>query len=380
MKNLEIQAIVLAAGKSSRFNTNSTKLSFTLCGQEMIAYPAKLLEAMNIPMTFVVGFQRQAIENIIQNHAITDASFVEQEKQLGTGHALLCTQHAWNADNILVLNGDVPLLNRETVEELIAVHQQKKAAVSFITTRSSDAGAEGLGRVITNGDNIEIVEVRNCTSEEHAHTILNAGVYIFRTSFLQQALPTIQPNEKTGEIYITDLIKYACDQKLPIATTIAPFDTVRGINTMKELWAAEHIKRSELLTHWMSKGVRFAAALNVCIDLDVEIGSGTFIGTGAVLLKGTRIGNNCIINAFSFISNTTIHDNVDIKPHSAICSSVIHKGAQVGPFSHLNDSEIKENVIIGNFVELKNSSMGNDSTAKHLAYVGDTAIGDRVNV
>lgn len=126
--------------------------------------------------------------------------------------------------------------------------------------------------------------------------------------------------------------------------------------------------------------MRFAAALNVCLDLDIEIGAGTFIGTGAVLLNGTRIGKNCIVNAFSFISNTIIHDNVDIKPHSAICESVIYGGCHVGPFAHLNNSIVKNNVIIGNFVELQRSTVGAQSKAEHLSYIGDTTIGEQVTV
>ena len=379
MEKREIQAIILAAGKSSRFNTGSTKLSFTLCGQEMIAYPAKVLAQMNIPMTFVVGFQKQAIKQIINNHAIPNTSFIEQEKQLGTGHALLCSQSDWHAEHILVLNGDVPLITQEIIEELITTHREQNATISFVATLSSDTSAAGLGRVIRDGKHIESIEARHCTDEQLANP-LNAGIYLFNRSFLEKTLHAIPANEKSGEIYITDLIKHASDRGLTVATMVAPFDYVRGVNTLKELWAAEHIKRSELLTHWMNKGVRFAAALNVCIDLDVEIGAGTFIGTGAVITKGTRIGSNCIINAFSFISNTIIHDEVDIKPHSAICDSIIHKGSQVGPFAHLNNSIIQDSVIIGNFVEVKRSTVGAHSKAKHLSYIGDACLGEKVNI
>lgn len=380
MEKREIQAIILAAGKSSRFNTGSTKLSFTLCGQEMIAYPAKMLAQMNIPMTFVVGFQKQAIKQIIHHHAIANASFIEQEKQLGTGHALLCSQSDWHAEHILVLNGDVPLITQDIIEELITTHREHDATISFVTTHSSDASAAGLGRVIKQNKHIEIIEARHCTDEQLLNHPLNAGIYLFKRAFLEATLHRIPANEKSGEIYITDLIKYASDNNLTVATINAPFDYVRGVNTLKELWAAEHIKRSELLTHWMSKGVRFAAALNVCLDLDVEIGAGTFIGTGAVITKGTRIGTNCIINAFSFISNTIIHDEVDIKPHSAICDSIIHKGSQVGPFAHLNNSIIQESVIIGNFVEVKRSTLGAHCKAKHLSYIGDACLGEKVNI
>lgn len=376
----KFQAIILAAGKSSRFNTGTTKLSVTLCGQEMIAYPAYLLASLHIHQTYVLGFQKETIQEILTQYAIPNVSYVEQKQQLGTGHALLCSQKEWNTEHILVLNGDIPLLTKEILEELITAHEEKQATVSFVTTYSADLSAQGLGRVIKKDNSIEIIEARNSQGEDFTQLPLNAGIYLFKKDFLDEALAKITPNEKTGEIYITDLIKYASNRQLPIATTIAPFDYVRGVNTLKELWAAEHIKRSEILTYWMDHGVRFAAALNVCIDLDVEIGSGTFIGTGAVLMRGTRIGKNCIINAFSYLSKTIVHDNVDIKPHSAICNSIIHKGAQIGPFAHLNDSEVQENAIIGNFVELKNSSIIPESKVKHLTYMDDVTISNRINL
>jgi bifunctional UDP-N-acetylglucosamine pyrophosphorylase / glucosamine-1-phosphate N-acetyltransferase len=376
----KVQAVILAAGKSSRFNTGTTKLSVTLCGQEMIAYPAQLLASLNIPQTYVVGFQKQTIQAIVQKYIVSNLTFIEQENQLGTGHALLCSQPAWRAENILVLNGDIPLLTREIIDELCAIHEQQQAAVSFVTTLSNDLSAQGLGRVIKHGSRIKIVEARNSQGEDFTQLPLNAGIYLFKKSFLEETLSQLTPNEKTGEIYITDLIEYASNRNLTVATTLAPFDYVRGVNTLKELWAAEHIKRSEILTYWMDHGVRFAAALNVCIDLDVEIGAGTFIGTGAVLTKGTRIGKNCIVNAFSYLSNTIVHDNVDIKPHSAICNSIIRKGAQVGPFAHLNDSDVKENVIIGNFVELKNSNLVDENSPKNLSYVEDSKIRNNINV
>lgn len=194
-----IQAIILAAGKSSRFNTGTTKLSCTLCGQEMIAYPAKLLSNMSIPMTFVVGFQQETIKAIIKSHSIEQTIFVEQEQQWGTGHALICSQHTWTEEHILVLNGDIPLITQEIITALYTQHTVFDAAITFITTYSSDSSAEGLGRVIKKKDTIEIIEARNCTTEDFTQLPLNAGIYIFNRYFLESALSSLVPNEKTGK-------------------------------------------------------------------------------------------------------------------------------------------------------------------------------------
>jgi bifunctional UDP-N-acetylglucosamine pyrophosphorylase/glucosamine-1-phosphate N-acetyltransferase len=381
MSRSKVQAIILAAGKSSRFNTESTKLSFTLCGQEMIAYPAKLLADLAIPMTFVVGFQKQAIKKIINNHEIPEATFIEQVNQNGTGHALACTQKSWHAENILILNGDIPLVTRDIIEQLIDQHTKENACVSFVTSHMTDPSAVGYGRVIKKDDGkVEIIEARNYTGEDLPSQLINAGIYLINKKFLEETLSHITPNEKTGEIYITDLVKAACDQNKMVTTTWAPFDYVRGVNTLKELWAAEHIKRSELITYWMSEGVRFAAALNICLDLDIEIGAGTFIGTGVVLLAGTKIGKNCVVNGFSFISNSIIHNNVHIKPHSAICDSEIHDNSQIGPFAHLNKAIIEQGAIVGNFVEIERSTLGKESSARHSTFLGDTTVGNNVHI
>lgn len=191
----------------------------------------------------------------------------------------------------------------------------------------------------------------------------------------------LKKNKTTKEFYITDLIDIASKKNLPIATTTAPFDQIRGINTFEELWAAEQIKRAELIKHWMNNGVRFSFAQNIHIDRAVSIGSGSFIGCGVQLLGNTKIGKNCTINAFSLLDNATLGSQVVIKSHSVIENARIDTQTQVGPFTHVRENtHIKSHAIIGNFVETKNSTIGHHSKAKHLTYLGDAIIGSQVNI
>ncbi len=380
MVHTGLQAIILAAGSSSRFNTSKTKLCFPICGQELVVYPAKLLASLQIPTTCVVGFQKEAVKAAIARHSLPNISFAEQAEPLGTGHALACAREHFFADTILVMNGDAPLLTKEIVEALLDAHRDATATVSFIISQSTDPSADGYGRIVQQDGKVRVVESRNYTGNRHKDQYINAGIYLFQRTFLEKALSSIRPDLKTGEIYITDLIQYASSTNEPIITSFAPFDNIRGINTLKELWTAEHIKRSELITHWMSEGVRFIAAQNVYLDLDVSIGADTTVAPGCILLQGSSIGCGCTLGAYSHVSNSVLHDHVVVMPHSIITDSTVHVYAHVGPFAQIRASVVGERAFVGNFVEMNRSTIGTQSKAKHLTYLGDAHIGGFVNI
>ncbi len=373
------QALVLAAGKSTRFSTHLTKLSAPLCGQEMIVYPLKLLKDLSIKTTAVVGYQKELVTTIIKNHNL-DVECIEQPTPRGTGHAVLSTRDSWFADTLLILNGDAPLIKPEHIQALMRNHTEKKATISFIAAHNADPSITGYGRVITGNGRIAIIEQREFTGDPEKECRLNAGIYLINRSFLEQTLSSLEPHAQ-GELYITDLIKKASDQGERIEVIDIPFDFARGINTLKELWVAEHIIKSDLILTMMNKGVRFAAPQSVQIDLDVTIGSDSFIGYGVHLRKGTRIGNNVMIDAFSVLDNAHIHNDVLVHPHSVISNAEIKSGCTVGPFAHIHrNSTLQPQSMVGNFVEVSKSSLGKKSKAKHLAYLGQAQIGEQVTI
>ena len=166
-----------------------------------------------------------------------------------------------------------------------------------------------------------------------------------------------------------------------ISTVVVPFDCVRGINNFKELYAAEQILRSDIMTHWMLEGVRFSLPGTNHVDLAVTIGAGTQIEAGVQLLGKTAIAQNCLIKSFSYLNNAQIEENVIVNPHSVIDNSHIKTDASVGPFVHIrNNTTVGQQASLGNFVEVKHSTIGNHSKAKHLSYIGDTTIGEHVNI
>lgn len=380
MTHHSLQAIVLAAGRSSRFNTEKSKLTYIICGREMIAYNTHLLNELKLPATYVVGYQKEQIIPIIQKIYHGHPSFVEQDKQLGTGHALLCSRSNWSAEHILVMNCDQPLITAELMQNFIDAHIESSADCSFVVSYNSDPGLKGYGNVIKDHTGIKIVETKH-SGESLYNCLINAGIYIFRRSFLEKEISNLQEASDSGELYLTDLIEKASANNYRVETYNAPFDIIRGVNTLKELWTVEHIKRSSLISYWMDHGVRFSTAQNVHLDLDVTIGSGSYIGAGVLLVKGTKIGSNCWIDAYSFIGNSIIGDNVTVQPHSVINDSTLLSQSNVGPFAHIRaNSIIGSRATIGNFVEVNRSSIGNNTKAKHLSYLGDAQIGNQVNI
>lgn len=383
MVSSKLQAIVLAAGSSSRFKTGRTKLLEKICGQELILYPTKLLEQMNIPLTLVVGYQKEDIKKALINHCSDSITYAIQEQQLGTGHALQCTKPLWYKDHILIMNGDMPLVTSTIIESLYKKHTETNATVSFVTAHNTDPNLTSYGRVIQTAEHVQIVEARDLqpTTDIQEHCCINAGIYIAKRSFLEEQIEKLEAVNAAKEFYLTDLIKIASSLHLTVSTISAPFDQIRGINTFQELWASEQIKRAELITYWMNQGVRFFAPQNVQIDSNIIIGSGTQIGCGVHLLEGTRIGKNCIIEAFSSLQDAIIDDYAHIKSHTIISQSHIGQHASIGPFAHIHsNSNIAERAVIGNFVEIKRTTIGIGSKAKHLTYIGDSIVGKQASI
>lgn len=380
MDKFHVRAIVLAAGKSARFKTKKSKLLHNICGRSMVLYPLKALEALRIPMTVVLGHQAEDVQRDIVAARVPHVSFVMQHGQEGTGHAVACSRETWDHDTILILYGDTPLVTADLLEELLAKHFREQAAITFCSTMVHEP--EGYGRVIVADDKISIVEDRDCSSDQREICLINAGLYVMQRSVLEQHFDALCGNGGAKrELYLVDLIELASKDGLRVVEHRVPFDLVRGVNTLQDLWGVEQIKRSELIKKWMAEGVRFELAQSIHIDLDVTIGAGSFIGTGTHLLGNTHIGQDCFISAFSIIENTTVGDNTMIHSHSVIQDSVIKDHVHVGPFARLRAGvEIGNHTSIGNFVEMKSTTVGEHVKMKHLSYVGDAVIGDNSNI
>ena len=379
MAVVNTRAIVLAAGRSTRFKTSKSKLLTDICGQAMILYPLKELAHLGLPTTLVLGHQSEPVQKEVEAANLPNIDFIIQHEQLGTGHAVACTEGRWDKDQILVLSGDTPLITSELIQRILITHSQTNAAITFYSTFVIDP--TGYGRVLSENGKLKIIEEKDCTHDQKNINQVNAGIYVFSRKFLKENIQKIEKSSITGEFYLPELVALAEKQNLTVVSITAPFDSIRGINILEELWAVEQIKRSQLIKHWMANGVRFELAQNIHIDRDVEIGADSFIGTGVILSRGTKIGKNCKINAFTVLENTIVGDDTVIHSHTVLQDSVIGKNCNVGPFARLRDEVLLGNkVTVGNFVEIKNSSLGDGVKAKHLTFLGDAQIGSAVNI
>jgi bifunctional UDP-N-acetylglucosamine pyrophosphorylase / glucosamine-1-phosphate N-acetyltransferase len=370
MTHKNIQAVILAAGKSKRFNTETSKLVERICGKEMVLHTTSLLENMHIPTTVVVGYKKELIINTINSHhgKCNLFDFVHQQEQLGTGHALLCTKDNWHKDHILVMNGDTPLLTEALLQNLIDTHIKTNAALSFIVAHNIDPSVKGYGLVFQEQDYVKIVEEKDLENTPPENLCLNGGIYILKRSFLEKYIPNVLPSKKSGEFYITSLMEIASKHKLKIQLVDAPFDTIRGVNTLRELWVAEQIKRSHIIDYWMQQGVRFSGAQNVHIDEMVKIGRGTFIGSGVHLLGNTEIGEGSCIDPYCIITRAKIGNKCSIKSLSVIKDSSVGNSCKINSFVHIHGhSVIQDHSIIASFTEINAQKVPTSTHAKSLS-------------
>ncbi len=379
---IDIQAIVLAAGKSTRLHTGNTKLIEKICGQEIILYPLSILEELHLPTSVVVGFQKNKLQPIITKNYDKKITILEQQELNGTAGALRLLKSQFQSSHILVMRADLPLITTEIIESLYKQHVATNAAVTFATAHNGDPSSFAYSRVIKDGAKIFVRTAQELSVQEiQDHCCVNAGIYLFSRSFLEKELPNLSKKKSTNEYHVSDMVNIATENGYTVATTTVPFDQIRGINTHQELWAIEQIKRSELIKYWMDRGVRFSSAQTVHMDLDVEIGAGTFIGCSVHLLSGTKIGTQCNINPFTILEHTTLGDHVTVHPHSILRNATVGANTDIGPFAHIQqESTIGNNCTIGNFVETKRITIGDDSKAKHLSYLADADIGKNVNI
>ena len=378
----DVQSIILAAGRSSRFNTERSKLLEKICGQEMILFPVKLMESMNIPIIMVVGFQKEEIQNLTKKNTNSKIEFVNQDIPKGTWHAVECTKEKWNKKNILILNGDCPLIDKNIIENLYKKHTENNAEITFVTAHNFDPSKNSYGKVVNQDGILKIVEAKDWTSDIKAdECCINAGIYLVKKEFLEKNLNDIKSSKTTGEFYLTTLIEIASKNDLKVEMLDVSFDKVRGVNNFQELWAAEHLQRSSIISKFMEAGVRFDIPNHVHIEMNVTIEAGTSIAPGVIFKGNTKIGKNCTIAAFTILENATIEDNVILNSHVIIKDSVIKSESIIGDFAYVHSNSIIGNdSIAGHFVEIKNSILGNNTKVKHLTYLGDADLGNHVNI
>ena len=384
MKNLA--AILLAAGKGTRMKSNTPKVLHSVAGRPMLFYPLDVLEEVKADrVVVVVGFGAGMVRASFA--ASKKLCFVDQTEQLGTGHAVMTATKALKgfSGDILILSGDVPLISASTVKALIKTHRKggkKRPAITLVTTVLSDP--HGYGRIVRDekGAVISIVEEKDCTPLQRKICEVNAGIYLVSSAFLAANIKKLGKINAQGEYYLTDLIRMAVGLGERVtALTHLDHGEVMGVNNRAELARAGRIMRERINGRLMDSGVTIIDPAATYIDHGVKVGADTIIYPGARISGNTVIGTGCVIEDGAVIVDCSVGDGSTIKSHTVMESSRTGRGVSIGPLARLRPGNvIGQEARIGNFVEVKNSVMGRKAKAGHLSYIGDTTVGEDVNI
>jgi len=378
-----LNVVILAAGLGTRMKSKKAKVLHRAGGMSLVEHVVQTATAVAPAerVTVVVGHQAEEVRQLL---APSGVRFAEQKEQKGTAHALLVARETVDSEKglLLVLYGDCPLLARATVEELLRRQSASRAAATVITTQLEDPA--GYGRILFGPDRaIEaIVEHKAATEEQRQIRFINSGIYCFRAELLWKHIGEIQTNNPAGEYYLTDLVEiFRRAGHGVLAMEVEDSRELLGINTRIELAEVDRIFRQRKAQELMLAGVTIEKPDTVTIDPAVEIGADSIIGPFAQLLGRSKIGADCCIGASSIVADSTLADGVEIAPFTSIVDSTVAAGAAVGPFARLRgNARVGAEAHIGNFVELKNTEFGAGAKANHLAYLGDSEIGDRTNI
>ena len=373
--------VILAAGQGSRMKSSLPKVLHQICGRELIKYPIELMTQLDIENILIV-VSPENVEAIRQELG-DEFEYVVQPDPKGTGDALECVLPViYGADSqLLVMNGDVPLLRPESVERLCLSHLDKSAPMSLLTVLDVIDQDLGIINRDVGGRITHIVEATDRLDiKSNAVLEANVGVYCFDSQFIGDSLNLITPNN-VGERYITDLVAIADGQGRDInSENCFQPEELLGVNNRLELSNVEAIERRRILEHWMLSGVTIQDPDSVYIDHDVVIGQDSIILANTAIHGKTLIGDSCQIGPNSVIDNSIIGDKNRITCSVLECST-IESEVEVGPFSHLRpNSYLESGVHIGNYVEIKNTRLSKRSAAGHFSYLGDATIGSDVNI
>ena len=369
---------VLAAGKGTRMKSDLPKVLQPLAGSTLVERVLRSCEQLEPQRRLlIVGHQAERVQRSLAGQA--GLEFVLQAPQNGTGHAvqqLLGPLEGFDGD-LLVLNGDVPLLRPETISQLLERHRSSGAAVTLLTARLSDPS--GYGRVFADAEGrvSAIVEHRDCSDEQRRNTLTNAGIYCFRWSALAAVLPQLRSDNDQGELYLTDTVAML---QPAMHVEVADAEEISGINDRIQLAQCEAVIQDRLRRHWMLQGVTFTDPASCTLSDGCRFGRDVVVDPQCHFRGDVEIGDGCRIGPGCLIENSVVGNNVEVL-HSVLRDVAVAEGCGIGPFAQLRaGARLEANVRIGNFVEVKNSHLGEGVKANHLSYLGDADLGANVNV
>ncbi len=374
----KLSVIILAAGQGTRMKSPLPKVLHPVAGTPMIArviQAAKTFDPQEIRV--VVGHGKSLVEQVIVPMGVTTH---EQTERRGTAHAVMAAGIETLTGNVLILNGDHPLIAKDDINKAITEFNDLKADIAVLTCTLKNP--REFGRVVRQGGDVRaIVEAKDASSETLRINEINTGAYLVRSEILKEFLPQINPNNAQNELYLTDLISLCVENRKKVLGVRVSKRFAFGVNDQIQLAKATNIVAADKIKELMLNGVIFIKPETSYVEDEVRIESGAVIYPNVFLKGFTDIGAFSVIEPNCFILNSKIGNGVQIKAGSHLERAVVHDKSEIGPYARLRpETEIGANAKVGNFVEMKKVKFGEGSKASHLTYLGDAKIGKDVNI
>jgi bifunctional UDP-N-acetylglucosamine pyrophosphorylase/glucosamine-1-phosphate N-acetyltransferase len=370
--------VILAAGQGKRMHSNLPKVLHPVAGKALVAHVIDAARSLS-PETvcLVYGHGGDAVRTTID---APDLRWVLQEPQLGTGHAVMqAIPQLSTAETTLVLYGDVPLIQAETLKKLV---HAARGALAILTVELADPA--GYGRIVHNaaGEVVRIVEQKDATPEERSIREVNTGIVALPTARLAEWLGRLSNDNAQQEYYLTDIVGMAVADGVPIRTTQPQGEwEVLGVNSKVQLAELERVAQRQTAERLMEQGVRLADPARIDVRGELHCGRDVFIDVNCVFEGRVVIEEAVEIGPCCVLKNATIGAGSRLAAFSHIEDAIVGPDGVIGPFARLRPgTELAAGVHVGNFVELKNTKVAAQSKANHLAYIGDAIIGSRVNI
>ncbi len=347
--NNEIKSVILAAGKGTRMKSNTSKVLHKIFEKPILGYVLDNSKNIVSESFVIVGHHAEEVTEFVEKN-YSNAKTILQSPQLGTGHAVsMACPYLENFDGqVIILNGDLPLMTEESIRKFIEYHNSKNSDLTIMSTILDDPA--NYGRIIREKDDSLkcIVEAKDATPEEISVKEINVGVYLLNWSKIKPAFSQLTTNNAQGEYYLTDIIGWGKKNNLNVyAYILENSDESYGINSRKDLAYATKVMNERKLNSLLDNGVTIVDPASTWISEDTEIGADTIIYPSTYIEGKNKIGKNC----------------------------------KIGPCAHLRgDVEIDDNCKIGNFVEVKKAKIGHNTNAGHLSYIGDSELGSHINI
>lgn len=376
---MNLSVVILAAGQGTRMRSELPKVLHKIAGVSMLERVVRTVQGLSpSSINIVYGHKGDVVKSSLGH---LDVNWVEQTEQLGTGHAVLqAMPHITDDQKVLILYGDVPVISKETLEDLIQTTPEDGVGVVTAHFEQPDA----LGRIVRDhsGNFVGIVEYKDATAEQRMIKEINSGLYLVPAKYLRTCLPKLSNSNSQEEYYLTDVLGMAVTDSVPVVTVV-PKDNeeVMGVNDRIQQAQLERYYQSQQAIALMQQGVTIIDPQRLDVRGTLSCGRDVVLDVNVVIEGDVSLGDRTHVGPNTCIYHSQIGADVVIKPNSVLERATVDDHASIGPFARLRpEAHIKENARIGNFVEIKKATIGKESKVGHLTYIGDTTVGEAVNI